>query len=198
MSLRQELQMAQMYTHTWGFIVIIMLVAMAVQASRFHTPIPPVMVLSILTILVSVATALSMAMHDDYDKDGQMDNEPLGDAEGISVVLSLAFGVLAFIITWMLNPAAPFKASPMFGYVLFGLIGSAIGMGILYFKGSGFTALHRKVVEARGGTEGWSHSLEKWGFYHVQWHLCGGFFAFLLVLALFVVLKARFNSDVIT
>lgn len=185
--------MAQMYTHTWGFIVVIVLIAMAVQASRFANPVPPVAVLSTLTVLMAVSTALSMAMHDDYDKEGKMDNEPLGDAEGASVSLTLAFGVLTFLVVWLLNPAAPFEASPMFGYVLFGLIGSAVGMGYLYFKGNGFTALHRKVVEERGGAEGWSHSLEKWGFYHVQWHLCGGFFAFLLSLAIFVVLKARFN-----
>lgn len=197
MTLRKEMQMAQMYTHTWGFIVIVMLIAMSVQASKFVRPLAPVMVLSMLTVLMAVSTALSLAMHDDYDKDGKMDNESLADAEVVSVSLTMVYSILAFLITWVLQPLAPFIESSVFGYLLFGLIGTGIGMAYLYFKGSCFTEVHKQVVEKRGGQEGWSSSFEKWGFYHVQWHLTGGFFAFILVLALYIVLKARFNVDII-
>lgn len=194
MVLRGELQMAQMYTHTWGFVAILMLIAMSIQASRFADPKAPIAVLSVFAVLVAVATALSMAMHDDYDKDGTLQHDALGDAETGSVVLAMVYGVLAFLVVWLLEPSRPFAVSPTFPYLLFGLCGSAAAMGYLYFRGAGFTALHREVVQQRGGKEGWSHRLEQWAFYHAMWHQVGGCFLFILVLLLWIALRGRFDQ----
>jgi hypothetical protein len=198
MALQEELVLAQMYTHTWAFIVVIMLIAMTVQASKWTGPrgnTAPVAILSVITVLTAVAVALSMTMHAGFDNDGVHDNQSLANAEGASVTIAIAVSVVCFIVMWMLGGVtAPFEVSPTFGYVLFGLIGSAFGMGFLYFRGAMFGEEHRKVVKNRGGVEGYSSKLEKWGFYHIQWHLVGGMFAFLLSIALFVVLKTYFQA----
>lgn len=197
MALQDELVLAQMYTHTWGFIVVVMLIAMTVQASRWTGPrgnAGPVAILSVITVLTAVAVALSMAMHAGFDDDGVHDNVSLADAESASVTIGIAVSVVCFVVMWMLaGGLKPFEVSPTFGYVLFGLVGSAFGMGFLYFRGAMFGKEHRKVVQRRGGVEGYSSKLEKWGFYHIQWHLVGGMFAFLLSIALFIVLKAYYQ-----
>ena len=194
MTLREELNAAQMYTHTWGFLVIVNLIVMTVQASLFPgRPWVPIAVLAVFAILTAASMGLSMATHADHDGDAKTDNERLADAEKGVVAGTMAFATLALIVFWFIqHPAAPFRQSPMFGYILFGLVGSGVAMLLLYVRGNDFMDIHKSIVDERGH-HGWSSTLEKWAFYHVQWHLLAGFYAFLLSIAVFIVLKSRFG-----
>lgn len=196
MALQEELMLAQMYTHAWAIVVVIILMAMSVQSSQWKNSTVPITVFSVLTVLTAVATALSMAMHAGFDQDGVHKNEALADAEIVSVTVAMAMAVITFVVFWGLaGGAAPFQTSPLFGYLLFGLVVSAFGMGFLYFRASSFRQEHKKAVNDRGGVEGYSSKLEKWGFYHIQWHLVGGMFAFLLAICLYIVLKTKYQSE---
>lgn len=198
MTLREELNAAQMYTHTWGFLVVINLIAMAVQASLFPgRPVVPIVVLSIFAVMTAVSMGLSMAMHADHNVDAKNDNQLLADAEKVTVSGTIGLATLAFIVFWFLqHPARPFRVSPIFGYVLFGLVGSGVAMMLLYIRGNDFRDLHKAIVNERGGTSGWSGTLEKWAFYHVQWHLIAGFYAFLLSIGVYIVLKTKYDTSI--
>jgi hypothetical protein len=196
MVLKDELVLAQMYTHAWALIVVVVLVVMAIQSSKWKGPKNngiPIAIFSVIAVLTAIATGMSMAMHSGFDDGGVHENNLLADAEMVSVTVAMAISTVCFLVFFAMTGAQTFATSPVFGYVLGGLVCSAFGMLFLYYRGAHFGKEHREVVKQRGGVEGYSAKLEQWGFYHIQWHLVGGTYAFLLAIGLFVVLKTYFN-----
>lgn len=189
MTLRNDMVIAQQYTHWWNFAVVLMLVAMCVHIGvNFREKAAPIGILATLTTVLVIATALSMATHHDYDGDARMNNKALSIAERVFVSLTLALALVAFLVLWVLvGGGAPLRATPVFGFLLFGTVVSAAKMAGLYFYGAGFKERHMQ-----GGEPYVSDDFDKWSFYHLQWHLVSGFCAFLLSIALFIVLQVKY------
>lgn len=189
------MNMALLHSHTGMFGLVLMLAAMACQAAaKFSRPRPAVVIFATLSLLMLVSSVLSVMYHRDT-ADGRLDDVRLSRAEVAMVIVTGVAAVTACGVIWQrVGFAAPFRRVAMFPYLAAALMLVTVMMCVFYAKGLHYwrRAEQQQQQQAAGDADS---DDEVSRLYHLQWHLWSSFFAFLLVMMLFAVVRLYCNDE---